>query len=647
MTLRKRNILCCTIAIATLSLLSSTHAQAQGPVGSRRMGYAQMDDKLFIQGGFNTSTSDQFFALDLATSWTDQTAAWTRLRSGQSTAHLSLTTISSDMSGGPKGSILATGGMEASNFFSIYDINSNVWTPVTGLKPPYADLEGHAAVTDPETGIVYLVGGYNGTTIFNILTAYNPVTKTIVSQEPGTLASSLIDTGAVWSIKRKTILTFGGSRANPSSPKAIDSPFINEYNPVSKTWTVMTTSGDSPPSRLDHCMATNTDGSKVVVFGGTDGDNFFDDIYILDVDKATWKKGTPAAQTRTRLACAIHSAQLIAWGGSSGSNRNTMHDNLPIIYNINKDKWVNNYDASLSFSSSNLGSIIGGLAAVLVVGGLAGFFFYKKRKARREANMYHSDTATATAMGPNEIDDAIKVPYDDDHHSSPHYGNNGNDYPLSKMDVNDPYTSDAARNPYWNGNQDPTMTGAATGAGYNQHTGSYPNYTGGYSETMTSPGQSHYCPGQPIQSPAATYQPGQYSDVNQSSTSFSGSNPFDDHHRQQQQQQLQHQQGSASPGSNPFSTTPAGSPMVHNQHLPPTTPEQQRMYIQQLTQDPFEHQPEPKPTSFAQPQVYANYSAYAAANGSTMSPRPGARAPQVIPEAGQTPMGYVPPPSVP
>ncbi|KAF9375424.1 hypothetical protein CPC16_000738 [Podila verticillata] len=624
MNTRKRNIL---TLFACLSLTN-----AQSPASVRRMGYTQVDDKLFIQGGFDTSSSSQFFFLDLSTSWPDLSPAWTKLRDGQSTAHLALTTVSSAYGGGSKGSIIATGGMEAPTFFSAYDIAGNSWSNLTSVtKIPYTELEGHAAVTDPNTGLVYIIGGYmNGTNIYNTLAVYNAGTKSMVSQQTATLATSLIDVSAVWSTKRSTILTFGGSRANPSSPSAVTPATVNEYDPNTKSWSVMATSGDIPPPRLDQCMAASEDGSKIVVFGGTDGTNYFKDIYILDVGKGKWKQGTDALTSRTRFACGIHSGQLIAWGGSSASNRNTMLSNTPIIYNLNNDKWVNKYDSSMTLSSGgSTGAIIGGIVAVLALGAIAGFIFYKKRKARMEEEAYHADAMAAAAIGGNDADDNIKVSLGDSprfQSNNPYHGHGHNDYPLSKMEINDSHAIEAARDRYRKENESS-------------------GYHGGNIEMMTSPVPSHYYP-QQIQSPAATYQGTPYlSNISTNSPYTTASNnPFEDG-----QYNPNSSTGSASPGANPFSnvhaTAPSPSMGGSDYHPPSSTTTTTTPYMQSQSHDPFAESsasPALPPLQQAQAQVYTNYSAYAAAQ--SMSPSPGARAPQTIPETGNEPLGYVPPP---
>ncbi|KAF9351254.1 hypothetical protein BGX26_010710, partial [Mortierella sp. AD094] len=220
------------------------------------MGFAMINDALYIDGGFDTTTSSQFIALDLSTSWPTTTPAWMNLKNGQSTAHLALAPISSASNGGVKGSLMAIGGMGTPTFYSSFDINTGSWTNLTTVKAPYVSLEGQSAVSDPNTGLIYIIGGVGiNNTVYNQLTVYDPKARNTVSQKTSPAASSLIDLGAVWSTSRNTIVTFGGTRAPPADPTGLGTGDLNEYDPTSGTWKIMSTTGDVPPSRLDHCMA--------------------------------------------------------------------------------------------------------------------------------------------------------------------------------------------------------------------------------------------------------------------------------------------------------------------------------------------------------------------------------------------------------
>ncbi|KAF9366773.1 hypothetical protein BGX34_007547 [Mortierella sp. NVP85] len=254
----------------------------------------------------------------------------------------------------------------------------------------------------------------------------------MVSQQSATAAASLTDVAAVWSTLRNTVLTFGGSRAPPAVRAGLDMKTLREYDPATKTWKTMVTSGTVPTPRLDHCAAASEDGSKIVVFGGSlDTKTYYQDIYILDVPTATWKRGPPATVPRTRMACGFHSGQFIAWGGSSADNRTTtMHNNIPLVYDTETDVWTTQYTfkgtksdppppsslpssspssangSSTPESNKNLGPVIGGaIAAIVALCGCAlAIFIVYQRKKREKLGHYRDNDRMAASLTSEEDD---------------------------------------------------------------------------------------------------------------------------------------------------------------------------------------------------------------------------------------------------
>ncbi|KAH7044271.1 hypothetical protein BKA57DRAFT_507634 [Linnemannia elongata] len=605
-------LLAITSTLLLLSLLSSVPtpalAQTGFPVGTRRVGFATLDDVLYIQGGFDTDTSNQFVSLDLSTSWPTSSPAWTLLKDGQLTSHHTLAPISAGSNGGAKGSIISMGGMPSRSgpptFLTMYDVNSASWVNApNSIRPPYPALEGHAAVSDPNTGLIYMIGGFNGTTsnfLYNSLSVYDPKSTKFVSQQPGTAANSLTDVGAVWSTARNSILAFGGSRAPPALTNAVGND-IQEYDVTAKVWKTMSTSGDVPPARLDHCMAASDDGSKIVLYGGTlDGESYYNTIYILDVKSGKWKQGTSSPTARTRMACSFHSYQFIAWGGSSGGPRTTMLNNVPAVYDLNSDKWVDSYDVNNTEKKTNIGAIVGGLAAVAVVGGAIAFLMVRKRKQRRRDEAYKSDSLAAN-MASREDDHNIKVEAPD----SPRM-NYGNQYPLNKMENSVTSPSQQQLYPAY-GVQSPAVAYQQFGGDHAGYVGSpYPQYNGAfgpggeYGPDQYGAYPSHIQQQNPFMSPEDYHSHATVGGV-ASSASSGSSNPFTN---------------AANAAATPIfsSASAVGSPAAGYQNTPRITP----------AHDPFQTIP-------SSPW-----------NGTY--PSPSARAPQVIPESATTTSSYVPPP---
>lgn len=363
------------------------------------------------------------------------------------------------------------------------------------------------------------------------------------------------------------------------------------------------------------------DGSKIVLFGGTDDSNnlFYNSIYILDVKSGKWKQGTPAPVARTRMACTFHSYQFIAWGGSSGGNRNTMLTNIPAVYDLNTDKWVDSYDADNTEKGSNVGAIIGGVVAVAAIGGAIAFVMIRRRRTRQREREEAFKSNTLAANMASMEDDNIKVEAPD----SPRL-EYGNQYPLNKMEnsnINNSIASPQQQQQYpAYGIQSPAVAYQQYGGDHSGYVPSpYPQYNGAF-----GPG-GEYGPEQYGAYPSHIQQQG-YPPAPNAADYIQQPNPFmspEDYHSQAAGAASSVSSGS----SNPF-TNAAATPTVASA-VSPSLGYQSSPRI--AAHDPFQStQTAPWNGTYPGQQ--------------TMSPSPGARAPQVIPESATT-TSYVPPPA--
>ncbi|KAG0001878.1 hypothetical protein BGZ80_010669 [Entomortierella chlamydospora] len=388
------------------------------------MAFTKVDTKFFIQGGFsNGNFTSQFVDLELSASWTTSSPIWDTLPTGGPlVSHHTMVYVAPEhaaaLGTGKKGYLLTIGGSAPPtlpSFWNTYDLDSGTWA-ARNFSTPYQALEGHTAVSSPTTGLVYIIGGFWNVTntvpvapaVNNSITIFNPVTGTIVHQSLASPQESLTDASAVWSNVTNTILVFGGSRAasNLLSLSGLDMANVIEYDPVSFSSTRRSTTGNIPTRVLDHCTAISDDGSMVVVFGGsTDSKTTSDDLFVLNLGNNTWKQGASASMRRTRMSCGFHSNQFFAWGGSSDQNSNTMHDVVPIVYDIAHNAWTDRYYADGPPSSNpsgqdnpdapdkktSLAAIIGGaVGAAVLIGCIAAFILYR-RKRRDQKNKAEDD----------------------------------------------------------------------------------------------------------------------------------------------------------------------------------------------------------------------------------------------------------------
>ncbi|KAF9172588.1 hypothetical protein BGX21_004768 [Mortierella sp. AD011] len=349
------------------------------------MAFTKVDTKFFIQGGFsNGNYTSQFVDLELSASWTTSSPIWDILPTGGPlVSHHTMVYVAPEhaavLGTGKKGYLLTIGGSAPPtmpSFWNTYDLDSGAWA-ARNFSTPYQALEVPVAPA-----------------VNNSITVFNPATGTIVHQSLASPQESLTDASAVWSNVTNTILVFGGSRAasNLLNLNGLDMTNVMEYDPVSFSSRRRSTTAD--------------DGSMVVVFGGsTDSKTTSDDLFVLNLGNNTWKQGASASMRRTRMSCGFHSNQFFAWGGSSDQNSNTMHDVVPIIYDIAHNTWIDRYYADgppssnpsgqdnpdASDKKTSLAAIIGGaVGATVLIGCIAAFILYR-RKRRDQKNKAHED----------------------------------------------------------------------------------------------------------------------------------------------------------------------------------------------------------------------------------------------------------------
>ncbi|KAG9320902.1 hypothetical protein KVV02_008686 [Mortierella alpina] len=366
--------------------LSSTHAQI--PVSGAA--FARAGAKLYISGGAvldnqtYSSYQDQFLALDLSVAWDADKPALTVLQQGPSQVLFSAA-FSADKR------TMATFHSGGAHFCWLYNTTSNSWG-YSSIKVPNPSLQGIFAVTDPTTNLVYLAGGYEAKTLDQMLVyRFDTDSTNTYKLPPSSFVNSLYYRG-VWWPQTKSILYFGGyiypSVNNVSSA-------LTQFTPSTGTWTTVSTSGRAPFPRRDFCMEISEDGSKVVVFGGRVlGRRSLVNskrLYILDLNTMAWKEGTSSLSPRSSAACTIAGSSFIAWGGQDDGGTAS---NGAIIYDMNTDKYASQYkptgavlnpSSPASNGSTNIGVIIGAIAAGLVVFGLlvGAFFYFKRRRGQK------------------------------------------------------------------------------------------------------------------------------------------------------------------------------------------------------------------------------------------------------------------------
>lgn len=64
---------------------------------------------------------------------------------------------------------------------------------------------------------------------------------------------------------------------------------LHALDPVTMTWYQGPEGGGAPSARFDH-SSNLVGGTKMIVFGGWNGSEFFNDVYVLDLEIMAWSK---------------------------------------------------------------------------------------------------------------------------------------------------------------------------------------------------------------------------------------------------------------------------------------------------------------------------------------------------------------------
>ncbi|KAI1303946.1 hypothetical protein EDD11_005262 [Mortierella claussenii] len=391
-----------TASLLVLSLLSFsplTHAQSTtAPLPAQGPAFARTNTRLYVLGGnLDKVFYGQFFSLDLAVAWNTSAPAWTQLNDGPQQS-IFPAVFSADQR------TMITFHSGTAGFAFRYSLATGQWEPST-LQPVAANLQGVGAVTDPDTGLVYLAGGYTDGTRNN-MAVYNfgqdSFTSTTLPNSTALFPNRAYFTN-VWTKKRKSILYFGGYDSS-LKPLPMNNT-ITEFVPPS-SWTTMMTKGTSPTMRADHCMTANDDGSMVVIYGGRPlgGLPYSGEVFILDTTSQTWKQGV-SGPPRVYTTCTIAGDQLLLWGGQGVGD--VVAPAAVLIYSLTNNVWMTNYTPPSSYvavratespssptlsptntpgssaggSSSNAGAIAGGVVGgvALICAGVLFFIFWKRQ----------------------------------------------------------------------------------------------------------------------------------------------------------------------------------------------------------------------------------------------------------------------------
>lgn len=168
------------------------------------------------------------------------------------------------------------------------------WAQLAASGP--AAREDHTWTLDPASGIAYLFGGRDGSTVLGDTWAFDLATDTWSQLQPPASPLPRFGHEAVWAEDIGLVIFAGQSGAT----------FFGDlwaYDPAAATWTQLPVSGDLPTPRYGSCAAIGPDGRLWISHGFTQDQVRFSDTRAYDFATSAWTDETPVDGARPVERC--------------------------------------------------------------------------------------------------------------------------------------------------------------------------------------------------------------------------------------------------------------------------------------------------------------------------------------------------------
>jgi N-acetylneuraminic acid mutarotase len=213
-----------------------------------------------------------------------------------------------------------------------YDPTANTWTKLNpfGMSPP---ARGACTMAyDPATRRLVMFGGRDDAARLNDTWAFDPAGNTWTELSPaGPVPAGRGGHVMVYDPSSGRLIMFGG--------RSGESQFLNDtwaYDPVANTWTELAPTGLLPPARAQPAMAYDPAAHRMIVFGGWNLDNEFNDTWAYDPARNIWTelkpdRALPPKRCGHDFVYDPSRSLFIMFGGLTGPVR------LPVCFN---DTWA-------------------------------------------------------------------------------------------------------------------------------------------------------------------------------------------------------------------------------------------------------------------------------------------------------------------
>ncbi len=210
---------------------------------------------------------------------------------------------------GSDGRIYAIGGKDGNgNVLStveVYTPSTDTWAEAAPMPTPRDALAAVVA-----NGLIYAIGGFNGTIPLDTVEAYNPQTNTWTTglapmpTPRYVFGATLGPNGNIYAI--------GGT----NTQSGVTLPMAEAYSPATDTWTEL---APMPTPRFALAAATGTDGRIYAIGGLTSAFSTLGTVEAYTPAANSWASVAPMPTPRAYLAAAVTSGTIYAIGGSGAS----------------------------------------------------------------------------------------------------------------------------------------------------------------------------------------------------------------------------------------------------------------------------------------------------------------------------------------
>jgi N-acetylneuraminic acid mutarotase len=220
------------------------------------------------------------------------------------------------------GKVILFGGFDGISYYNdtwAYDPATNTWTNLLPQGSVPAKRSGHSLVYDPDSQKMILFGGWNGRVDYNDTWAYDPATNTWANLMPSDPRPAARDSPALaYDAGNKLMILFGGW----STQREFQDTWA--YDPADNVWTELAPAGEVPSYRALAQMIYDPRVERMVLFGGGSGTETYDGTWHFDTVTKNWSMAdlsglSPSARTGYAMVYDPIGQRVILFGGSDGS----------------------------------------------------------------------------------------------------------------------------------------------------------------------------------------------------------------------------------------------------------------------------------------------------------------------------------------